>query len=703
MKHTLALAIPFVALTSIAATKTLVVSPRGISPHQALERIRAAKASGDKSAWTIEVQPGLYPFEKPLVFTPADSGTPEAPVRWIGGMQSMRGTEPHPVFAGGKYLEGWKDTGYGWWETPIPKDKDGKYIVFESLYVNGRRAEIARIPDKGAELHFKDWKETPIVENGVTNGYLEAATPVEPGELGLEGLTKEELRHVLFKEYVKWSFGSYPIDAYNAAKREITVSGSKASEVKPWKRWNEDPHNYFHLENVRAGFKLPGQWFYDVKNGKVLYRPLPEDRIDELKALAPTAALKSIIRFDGDVEKGDFVHDIAFEGIAVTASRTDGDVQPDGIVKVYNFQAAVKSGGAVYGVGAHRITFDRCWVNNTENYAFWFAEGCCHVKIQNSEIYDAGAGGIWFGCPKSNFLQATNPGWLAIKDKPVSKQPWDNPLKAYSITNTTPAAVRFNTVDNCLITHCGRVNPEGCGIVLTDSADSVVTHNEISDLFYTGVSVGWTWGYWGSYAQRNEISYNVITNIGQHLMADMGGIYTLGTSFGTKIHHNYIADVDSISYGGWAMYNDEGSEGIHWFNNFCIDTSTESYHMHFGRECVVENCVMINGRQSSLAISRSENHQQVHFKNNIIYRYDGPFVLKNCAMQKGWCRTSWDGNLFWSANGETDLNGPVSGLVADPKFADPKNGDWSVQPDSPAIKLGFKPWNYFEAGRRKAF
>ena len=61
------------------AVRELTVSVDGLSPAQAVENIRAAKLKGDKSAWTVHVKKGVYNLKKPLVFTPADSGSPEAP------------------------------------------------------------------------------------------------------------------------------------------------------------------------------------------------------------------------------------------------------------------------------------------------------------------------------------------------------------------------------------------------------------------------------------------------------------------------------------------------------------------------------------------------------------------------------------------------------------------------------------------------
>ena len=111
-----------------ASAGELVVAPGGLTPQGALEKIRAAKAAGDASAWTVRVKPGVYALDRTLLFTPADSGTPQAPVTWIG--------EKGAVISGGAPLAGWKDTGKGWWSAPAPRGADGKPVYFEQLWVN---------------------------------------------------------------------------------------------------------------------------------------------------------------------------------------------------------------------------------------------------------------------------------------------------------------------------------------------------------------------------------------------------------------------------------------------------------------------------------------------------------------------------------------------------------------------------------------
>ena len=419
------------------------VSTDGVMPSEALEKIRAAKLKGDKSAWTVHVKKGVYNLKEPLVFTPADSGSPEAPVKWVG--------ENGAVFSGGGKIANWRDDGNGVWSAPIPVDEKGEKIFFESLYVNGRRADRSRFPEKG-ELKFGKWTERKEVEGSLTN-YFEEFTVKGPQPKFLADLSREELDAVQCRIFVKWSYGAYPVESYTSSNGLITVCGKVP--IASWKRWNEDKHNYLFFENVAAGFTKPGQWFYDVKAGRVKYRPLKGETLESFEAIAPTSRLISIVEIKGDLDKGEFVHDISFENIAITASRTDGEVTENGAVKQYQLQAARSAGAAVYSLGAHRVKFERCRVFNTENYAFKFDDGCVSNVVRSCEIYDAGAGGIWVGNNRPNILKMANEKWRNLKE------PWKHPFPTKSIVDDSAKAVRFNVVDNNLITHCGRVNPEG--------------------------------------------------------------------------------------------------------------------------------------------------------------------------------------------------------------------------------------------------
>ena len=253
-----------------------------------------------------------------------------------------------------------------------------------------------------------------------------------------------------------------------------------------------------------------------------------------------------------------------------------------------------------------------------------------------------------------------------------------------------------------------------CGVLAMNSHSNVISHNEICDLFYTGISCGWVWGYSDSVSKNNIIKKNHIYNLGHGVLSDMGGVYLLGAQSGTVVSGNLIHDVKSKRYGGWALYTDEGSGFITLENNVCYNTSDNSYHQHYGRMNVVRNNIFAFSDLELIRISRFEHHLSIVFENNIMYS-KGPDVyglsmrhFKNSTVGSG-------NNVFWGKGGaprfsedaktleEVQGYGMDTGsIVADPLFENAENFDFSLKAGSPALALGFVPIDISDVGTIKA-
>jgi hypothetical protein len=328
-------------------------------------------------------------------------------------------------------------------------------------------------------------------------------------------------------------------------------------------------------------------------------------------------------------------------------------------------------------------SFEQCRFTQLGNYGLELARGCQANRIRHCEFSYLGAGGLKIGETAIRTQAAEQSG--------------------------------NNEVSDCHIHDGGLMFASAIGIWIGQSPGNRVVHNLIHDFYYTGISIGWTWGYGPALASNNTVVLNHIHHIGVKsdgdgpILSDMGGIYTLGRQPGTIIRSNLWHDVAAIHYGGWGIYFDEGSSGIVAENNLVYRTTHGGFHQHYGETNVVRNNIFAFARDHQIQRTRPEPHVSFTFVTNIVYFDSGTLLtgsLKDNRMEFDWndyfdARPDAKPDQLQLGPGGTWQKWQERGhdrhsVVADPRFVAPKQNDFHLHADSPALKLGFQP---FDLGR----
>ena len=629
-------------------------------PFATLERARdAVRAFKSKQPLAgpvrVNVADGLYRLTEPLVLLPEDGGTAQAPVIY----QAAPGAKP--VFTGGRPIRGWKPGPHGLWTARIPEVAAGKWY-FEQLFVDGRRATRARTPNK-FYFYIQDVKQEALESDSSRRPKRARQTVrVRPEDFAtIAKLSPEEFADVNFMVYHKWDNTRRFLDRLDPQQHTLITSGEGMKSWNPWRR-----NSRYHLENFLAALDQPGEWFLS-RDGVLYYKPLPGEDMTRADVVAPV--VERLLVFRGDPAAGKFVEHVTVKGLTFRHARW---LTPPGGFEAA--QAAAPIEAAVMADGARHVTLEDCEIGHVGTYAVWFRKGCRPCTLRRCYLHDFGAGGVRIGETRIADLPAEQTGRV--------------------------------TVDNNIIRHGGRIFPCAVGVWIGHSGDNRITHNEIADLYYTGISVGWRWGYGESLAKRNTIASNHVHHIGWGVLSDMGGIYTLGPSQGTVVRNNVFHHVYAYSYGGWGLYTDEGSTGILFENNLVYRVKTGGFHQHYGKENVVRNNILAFSKLYQVQATRVEEHLSFTFENNIVYWDSGTLLSgpwdrvkyvsrNNCYFNVAGQKVDFVGKSLdeWQAAGHEK-----GSIIADPRFEDPQRYDFRLPDDSPALKIGFKPFDYGRAG-----
>ena len=610
---------------------------------------RSGRAGGRAGPLCVVLRGGTYRLSEPLVFTPEDSGTEQSPITYLA----------HPgeqvILSGGREVTGWCKVGRGLWATHLPEVKEDAW-GFRRLYVDGERRTLARTPNDGGFYRIRGKAPAvPGAEPGAIQASSKIAFQFAPGDIGswlrLRGANAVVLRN--------WESAILPIASVDEETDTVVFTGPMKWELRTGLR--------YYLEDLYEALDAPGEWYLDRTTGTLYYRPMRGERPGRTPVIAPVVT--QLLLLQGEPEKGRFVEHLTFRGLSFR--HTDYPLEPTGHS---DWQAAVTVPAAIQATGARSCTITDCEIANIGMYAIWFERGCTDNRIEKNELRDMGAGGIRIG----------EPG--------VRQDEADRTAR--------------NVVHNNFIHDGGSVYYGAIPVWIGQSSDNVVSHNEICDFNYTGISVGWSWGFHPTTCHRNVIEYNHLHHLGRGMLYDMAAIYTLGISTGTRISHNHIHHIwDWVEgYGAGGIYPDEGSTGILIENNVVYATTAGGLTVHYGRDNIARNNIFALGRDAQIHLGRSDKESSLTFEHNIVYYEQGELFRRKSTLTA-------DRNVYFNARGKPvrflgglDLAGwqaeghDTHSLVTDPRFVDPKHFDFRLRPDSPALRLGFKPIDISKAG-----
>ncbi|MCC6233554.1 MAG: right-handed parallel beta-helix repeat-containing protein [Verrucomicrobiales bacterium] len=560
-----------------------------------------------------------------------------------------------PTLSGGVRLTGWeKDPAVaGLWKTRVPEVPGG--WVFHQLFLDGRRLTRARIPNEGFfRLRAPLGAASPIT------------LPFRPGDLKSAWAGNRDARLVML---MKWTDLHVPIQSVDEAKNEAVIPGGPKPE------WMTEGDARYWVENVPEALDREGEWTLDSRAGVVSL--LAPRGVDPNQATVVAPRWVTLLRVKGDEGARRPVEKVVFRG--VTLAESDYEMPAEGIISP---QAAVPVRGAVRVEFATDGAFEQCTFENLGGYAVDLGRGARRWKISECSIREAGGGGVRVG------------------------EPGDRDPDAFT-------ACDAHQITDSRLVGLGRIFAPAVGVILFQTGHNRIAHNEIADLYYTAVSVGWNWGYQDTPCRGNVIEFNHMHHIGQGRLSDMGGVYTLGPQPGTVVRNNLIHDVVSYDYGGWGLYTDEGSTGILLESNVVYGCKSSGFHQHYGRENVVRNNVFAFNTEHQLMRTRDEEHLSFYFTNNVVCFDSGQLLGSSWKND----RFVIDRNLYFDTRLKDDPAGlkfsgatweawrarghDTHSVIADPMFRDAAKRDLRLRDGSPALALGFRPIQLDDVGPRK--
>ncbi len=657
----------------IMGENDLIVSPDGddgnegslTSPLKTIEGAKEKlKSNTSDETVTVWFREGTYLISEEICFNETD--------RQNVTYRSYPGEKVE--FTGSKEISGFREAeinGVRAFVADVEINGDEDY--FRSLFKGEKRLSRSIYPKEGM-LGIKDPSDSESVPASYSPDFFRHAAAFYVDKADIIDFANPTDVEVKIMHY--WCDEHLPIRSIDTDTGRIEVSSPTAMRIRV--------DDYFVYENVKEALCLPGEWYLDRTEEKLYY--IPEEGDTPENTVLYAGVNESFFNITG-------AKDISFQGIDFINSDWDyvnGQFTGNPYDEAHHLYGNIKYGAvhpqaafevpaAVYVASSAEINFTDCLFRNISYTAIKFDKASSDCNVTSCRFDGIGANAVFI---HGDF--------------------------------TVPATTQRINVRDCHIGYYGRIFNNAIGILLTHAYDCELMNNEIHDGWYTGISVGWNWGYSDNSTNKIKIQNNLIYNIGNGWLSDMGGIYTLGIQPETVLSGNVIYNVGcddgAYGYGGWGIYLDEGSSGILVENNLVYDCSSETFHQHYGKDNIIRNNIFAFGGEGAFRITRNEEHNSLTLQNNIL-------VTDNATMYSRTIEEDWfidDSNLYWDyKHGGNVFSGYGMGLFdrkslvimktrgyynnavfEDPLFKDAASRDFTLAENSPAIAQGFVPFSY---------
>ena len=496
------------------------------------------------------------------------------------------------------------------------------------LFVNGTRATKARSADLTSVKSTLTYKKK---NNSPENTELEVVDPghLESTDLNLYNFAKPEDLEFVF--YALWTNHRCQVETM-----ELTTNSEGQNVVKfnmDPKGWNvlcnlshtmgyceyklvsEDPNVYEttknvaypprYVENALELLDQEGEWYIDYnENGlsRVYYKPRTSlgESIETDKIIVPVVDNYKFKDYDGytnpygaclvNVEgtQANNVKNLTFDSVTfahTTWTRPSTELaHPDRQDNKMGDNAADPE-GAVDIQYAEDITIKNCDFTKLGISGLRLVKGVKDCDISGNEFYDIAGGAAILGL--TGVYESDQRYWFR------------NPKAGDEVDS-----VEFK---NNYIHHVAREYRGAAAVTIGYPSNSLVAHNEIAFIPYSGIHMGYEWNSRVINPETGvaETRTNLTTDIKDNYFHDLfysgvydgGSIYTIGLTGGTpkdqlEISGNYT---ERIGAGAASYYNDQGSTHYNVHGNV-TDLSDSKAEVCFttGGEKEVSSCMFIN-------------------------------------------------------------------------------------------------------------